>query len=126
MWPDLATMAPDRRFPAIGSGREVPNLAVGSSRETPNSMLPAARSGWILVECCRKGLDRCFSTIFGRYRHRRRRCHSSHFRWCEWMGSFKVLLINQGVYTVGNKTNCGPNLMPKPLDQQNYNALDVM
>ncbi|EOX91649.1 Uncharacterized protein TCM_000772 [Theobroma cacao] len=36
MWPDLATMTPDRRFPTAGSGRGVPDPTMGSGWEAPD------------------------------------------------------------------------------------------
>ncbi|EOY27126.1 Uncharacterized protein TCM_029054 [Theobroma cacao] len=82
MWPDLATMAPDRCFPAVGSGHGVPDPTVGFSRKAPDPVLPrgqiwglSAKSGWISVESYRKGLDRRFSTIFDC-------CHHQHHLRC--------------------------------------------
>ncbi|XP_017972506.1 PREDICTED: zinc finger BED domain-containing protein RICESLEEPER 3 [Theobroma cacao] len=50
---------------ATGFDHGVSNPIAGSGREAPNPMLLVAKSSWIYVESCRKGLYRCFSTLFG-------------------------------------------------------------
>ncbi|EOY21378.1 Uncharacterized protein TCM_012904 [Theobroma cacao] len=44
----------------------VPNPVAGSGQEAPDPVLLVARSGWIFVESCQKGLYRRFSTLFDR------------------------------------------------------------